>query len=250
MKRITALAAVICFLFTGALSVFQVKTLAADSAKQQESYIEVVPAAAGIDYEALYRSHPAEELVASVNGEPVLWDEYFYFYCGYAAEVESIMDYYGQNGVPISWEDTYQDGMTWADVPAESAEQSICEYRGIHLFAEENGISLPADAEEQIDRQIIESAESVLGEGATEEAFAAYLAKGYLSMPVYRRMLSTNLLYQQLLTELYDGETEEGDVQNAQADLTEKLQQNLEKISFVPEGSFQRPNVMSYQIGG
>ena len=46
MKRITALAAVICFLFTGALSVFQVKTLAADSAKQQEAYIEVVPAAA------------------------------------------------------------------------------------------------------------------------------------------------------------------------------------------------------------
>ena len=245
-----ALAAVICFLFTGVLSVFQVKNLAADAAKQQESYTEVVSAVPGIDYEALYRSHPAEEVVATVNGEPVLWDEYFYFYCGYVAEVESIMDYYGQHGVPISWEDTYQDGLTWADVPAESAEQSILEYRGIHLFAEENGISLPADAEEQINRQIRESAESLLGEEATEEAFAAYLAKGYLSMPVYRRMLSTNLLYQQVLTELYGDSSEESDVQNAQADLTEKLQQNLENISFVPEETFQRPNVASYQIVG
>ena len=234
-----ALAAVICFLFTGVLSVFQVKNLAADAAKQQESYTEVVSAVPGI-----------EEVVATVNGEPVLWDEYFYFYCGYVAEVESIMDYYGQHGVPISWEDTYQDGLTWADVPAESAEQSILEYRGIHLFAEENGISLPADAEEQIDRQIRESAESLLGEEATEEAFAAYLAKGYLSMPVYRRMLSTNLLYQQVLTELYGDSSEESDVQNAQADLTEKLQQNLENISFVPEETFQRPNVVSYQIVG
>ena len=245
-----ALAAVICFLFTGVLSVFQVKNLAADAAKQQESYTEVVSAVPGIDYEALYRSHPAEEVVATVNGEPVLWDEYFYFYCGYVAEVESIMDYYGQHGVPISWEDTYQDGLTWADVPAESAEQSILEYRGIYLFAEENGISLPADAEEQINRQIRESAESLLGEGATEEAFAAYLAKGYLSMPVYRRMLSTNLLYQQVLTELYGDSSEESDVQNAQADLTEKLQQNLENISFVSEETFQRPNVASYQIAG
>ena len=209
---------VIFFLFTGVLSVFQVKNLAADAAKQQESYTEVVSAVPGIDYEALYRSHPAEEVVATVNGEPVLWDEYFYFYCGYVAEVESIMDYYSQHGVPISWEDTYQDGLTWADVPAESAEQSILEYRGIHLFAEENGISLPADAEEQINRQIRESAESLLGEEATEEAFAAYLAKGYLSMPVYRRMLSTNLLYQQVLTELYGDSSEESDVQNAQAE--------------------------------
>ena len=245
-----ALAAVICFLFTGVLSVFQVKNLAADAAKQQESYTEVVSAVPGIDYEALYRSHPAEEVVATVNGEPVLWDEYFYFYCGYVAEVESVMDYYGQHGVPISWEDTYQDGLTWADVPAESAEQSILEYRGIHLFAEENGISLPADAEEQINRQIRESAESLLGEEATEEAFAAYLAKGYLSMPVYRRMLSTNLLYQQVLTELYGDSSEESDVQNAQADLTEKLQKNLENISFVPEETFLRPNVASYQIVG
>ena len=42
-------------------------------------------------------------------------------------------------------------------------------------------------------------------------------------MPVYRRMLSTNLLYQQVLTELYGDSSEESDVQNAQADLTEKL---------------------------
>ena len=135
-------------------------------------------------------------------------------------------------------------------MPAESAEQSILEYRGIHLFAEENGIDLPADAEEQIDFQIKESAESVLGEGATEEEFAAYLAKGYLSMPVYRSMLSTNLLYQQLLSELYGDASEETEVQNAQADLTEKLQQNLEKISFVPEENFRRPDVTAYQIGG
>lgn len=250
MKRITALAAVICFLFTGALSVFQVKTLAAETAKQQSSYTVEAPAPVGIDYEALYRSHPAEELVATVNGEPVLWDEYFYFYCGYVAEVESIMEYYGQHGVPISWEDDYQDGLTWAEVPAETAEQSILEYRGIHLFAEENGITLPADAEEQIEREIKASAESLLGEGATEEAFAAYLAKGYLSMPVYRRMLTTNLLYQQLLSELYGDTSEEAEVQNAQADLTEKLKQNLEKISFVPEESFQRPDVSAYQIAG
>ena len=153
MKKIMALAALVCFLFTGALSVFQVKTLAAESAKQEAAIIEDAPAVTGTDYEALYRSHPAEEVVATVNGEPVLWDEYFYFYCGYVAEVESIMDYYGQQGVPLSWEGEYKDGMTWADVPAESAEQSILEYRGIHLFAEENGIALPADAEEQIDTQ-------------------------------------------------------------------------------------------------
>ena len=250
MKKIMALAALVCFLFTGALSVFQVKTLAAESAKQEAAIIEDAPAVTGTDYEALYRSHPAEEVVATVNGEPVLWDEYFYFYCGYVAEVESIMDYYGQQGVPLSWEGEYKDGMTWADVPAESAEQSILEYRGIHLFAEENGIALPADAEEQIDRQIKESAESVFGEGATEEEFAAYLAKGYLSMPVYRNMLSTNLLYQQLLAELYGNTSEEAEVQNAQADLTEKLQQNLEKISFVPEENFLRPDVTAYQIGG
>ena len=246
MKKFTALAALICFLFTGALSVYQVKTLAAESAPEQQTVTAETLKVAGVDYESLYRSHPADEIVGTVNGDPVLWEEYFYFYCGYAAEVEGIMEYYSQNGYPLSWEDPYGEEMTWADVPAQSAEQSVLEVRGIDLLAEENGISLPADAEEQINQQIRASAESLLGEEATEEAFAAYLAKGYLPMSVYRRMIATNLLYQQLLSELCERSEEEAEVQNAQAELTEKLQANLEKISFVPTESFQAPNLTSY----
>ena len=43
MKKIIALAALICFLFTGALSVFQVRTLAAESAKQEAAITEEAP---------------------------------------------------------------------------------------------------------------------------------------------------------------------------------------------------------------
>ena len=138
MKKIIALAALICFLFTGALSVFQVRTLAAESAKQEAAIIEEAPVVTGIDYEALYRSHPAEEVVATVNGEPVLWDEYFYFYCGYAAEVESVMNYYNQYGYSLTWDAPYAEGLTWADVPAENAVQSILQVRGIELYAVRN----------------------------------------------------------------------------------------------------------------
>lgn len=245
MKKIMALAAVVCFLFTGALSIFQVKSLHAESVQEQQVYTTEAPAVASIDYEALYRSHPAEEVVGTVNGDPVLWEEYFYFYCGYAAEVESVMNYYNQYGYSLSWEDSYGEGLTWADVPAENAVQSILQVRGIELYAEENGVSLPADAEEQMDQLIRESAESALGEGATVEAFEEYLAKGYLSMPVYRRMLSTNLLYQQLLPEKIE-EMEAEEAQNAQAELSQKLEKTLEECSFLPEETFQAPNLQAY----
>lgn len=245
MKKIMALAALLCFLFTGVLSVFQVKSLHAEAVQDQQIYAVEAPAAASVDYEALYRSHPAEEVIGTVNGDPVLWEEYFYFYCGYAAEVESVMNYYNQYGYALSWEDPYGEGMTWADVPAESAEQSILQVRGIELYAAENGISLPADAEEQMDQLIEATAESALGEGATVEAFEEYLAKGYLSMPVYRRMLSTNLLYEQLLPENIE-EMEAEEAQAVQEILSENLQKTMEKLSFVPDEAFQVPAVQNF----
>ena len=73
MKKIIAAGLLICLLFTGCLSVYQVKAMAARAAEEEaaNAYVPPSPTIRTVDFDALYRSHDPEEIVCTVNDEPV-----------------------------------------------------------------------------------------------------------------------------------------------------------------------------------
>ena len=95
MKKIIAAGLLICLLFTGCLSVYQVKAMAARAAEEEaaNAYVPPSPTICTVDFDALYRSHDPEEVVCTVNDIPVSWEEYFYFYSSYALQIENTMEF-------------------------------------------------------------------------------------------------------------------------------------------------------------
>ncbi len=238
MKKVFGVVLLICFLFTGTISYYQVLDIRAEKDREQaaEAAAEIAAEIPLVDMDALFRTHGPEEVIAHINGREVKWEEYFYYYSEAISEIENIFAYLASAGYETSWSDVYQDNMTFAEIPALSAEQSIRQYEAIESFALENGITLSEEAEKEIDRQILTAAEQYCGEDATEEDFAQYLSVIYLPLSVYRQMMHTNAVYQQTFSELYGEPTEDG---SSEADYGEKLQQVFSglKLDFVPEFS-------------
>ena len=171
MKKIVALLAVICLLFTGGISYSQVLRMKeeAAAASQPAAVLPVSDTAVSIeqvDLDALYALYPPEKVVGTVDGRELKWSEYFYILRSSILSVESAMLYYAQYGFPVSWDDIYEEssGLTWRDLPALSAEQEIREYSAIAAFAAENGIALSEEREAAVESELLDAAKEALGE--------------------------------------------------------------------------------------
>ena len=238
MKKIISLTALICLLFTGLISYYQVLEIRDrnEQAQMQEEPATVQPVdVPRVDMAALYASRSPEEVVGMVNGREVPWSDYFYFYSGFVSEMENLFLYFGAYGYALSWDDEYEEGLTFAEVPEENTAQAIRQYETIEVFAREKGIELREEEEEALKAQALSDAEKTCGEGATEEQLEEYLAAAYLPLPLYRQMLHTNAVYTALLDRLYGGASEDGDNEAA---LSAALQERLEDVVFEPAESF------------
>ena len=210
MKKIVSLVLLICLLFTGFISYRQVLAVKAErEAAASSDEAEIIPVeVALVDREALFASHAPDEVVATVDGKEIRWDEYYYFYSSFIEEVEHIFTYFGAYGYSLTWEDEYEEGMLFSEVPPVNAEGAICQYTAI-----------------------------------TEEQLEAYLAEIYLPLSVYRQMLRTNALYRQELSDLFGGASDDG---SNEAALSAALQECLREVQFAYADGFSLPDIRDY----
>ncbi len=247
MRKFISLALLICLLFTGVISYHQVLDIKrereeAKAAEAEASGMQSVEVPQ-VDKKALYASRDASSPVGTVDGREISWQEYFYFYSGSINEVQNLMSYFGAYGYALSWNDEYEEGITFASVPSENAIRSIRQYAAIEAFAQDQGITLSGEEEDALQAQILSDAERYCGQGAGEKQLEAYLAEVYLPLPVYRQMLHTNAVYQKLLNELYGGESEDG---TNEAALSEALMEKLADLTFEPAEGFTIPSLTEY----
>ena len=244
MKKTVSLFLLICLLFTGFISYRQVLAIKAEQESAAAAATEVpVVEVSRADRAALFASHAPDEIIATVDGKEVRWDEYFYFYNSFVEEVEYLFTYFGSYGYELTWGDEYEEGMLFSSVPPENAEQAIRQYHAIENYAAEKEIVLSEETEEELHQQLLSDAEKYCGEGASEEQLAASLADEYLPMPVYQQMLRTNALYRQELSELYGGASDDG---SNEAQLGAALQEKLKDISFSYVDGFTPPVITDY----
>lgn len=204
MKRFVALLAVICLLFTGALSYGKIKSTEAYAAS--ELVAEEAAPVRVIDYEALYALHEPDEVVATVDGKDVTWGTFFYFYKSFADEIDSYItqmnEYYGAE---IQWTDVCDpdSGATYEDIVAESGLQEYSQYVTINNYAASVGSRLSSEQEQQLADERMQMAQMIAGEDATEEDFYAFYAGQYMPAELIDLLMSVNYIYPQAFDDLY-----------------------------------------------
>ena len=182
---------------------------AADAEAAEAADNSEEPAAAPsyvIDYEALFKSRDPEEVVMTVDGREVSWNEYYYWIRYYAEYIQYYIDMYKYYGMDYKWTDPADEEgtMTLADSVRQDAGNHMSMICAIENYAEQNGIELSEEAQKAIDEGIKDQTVQYCGEDATEEDFDKFLREtDYLSLDIYRRYNRASYLHHEIFEQLY-----------------------------------------------
>jgi len=223
MKKLIIVIAALCILFVGVIGFLPRDTKPAEvmadataadaalsAAVQEAATVPNVEDAAAanpirsLDYKTLYDLHNGDEVVMTVDGHEVTWDEYFYWLQYYGENVSYYMNMYAAYGMGFEWEDAIDEsGTTYLEYVANMAEGGVKQMLTIERMAEQAGVELGAEELAAIADTIQSDKVSFVGEEATDEEFYAALAEQYLTPGMYERMVKSSFLYQAGFTALY-----------------------------------------------
>ena len=250
MKKFVSILIIICLVFgaaitytgCGANDAAESETSPEPSAEPSESVDDTETETASVpqlDFEALYASHDADEVVMTMDGEDVTWEEYFYwlYYSGvqvnnYINQMAANMSAYGMN---VTWDDAADDsGISFKDYVVQLAEDNIRQIHSIKKFSAENDVTLTEDNLKAIEEQRKTDMVNLCGEEVSDEEFAEFLKSTYyLPIKVYDDMNEINYLYQNCFAKLYGENGEKLSDEKAEAYLKDSGYMNAAHILFM-----------------
>ncbi len=250
MKKFVSILIIICLVFgaaitytgCGANDAAESETSPEPSAEPSESVDDTETETASVpqlDFEALYASHDADEVVMTMDGEDVTWEEYFYwlYYSGvqvnnYINQMAANMSAYGMN---VTWDDAADDtGISFKDYVVQLAEDNIRQIHSIKKFSAENDVTLTEDNLKAIEEQRKTDMVNLCGEEVSDEEFAEFLKSTYyLPIKVYNDMNEINYLYQNCFAKLYGEDGEKLSDEKAEAYLKDSGYMNAAHILFM-----------------
>lgn len=250
MKKFVSILIIICLVFgaaitytgCGANDAAESETSPEPSVEPSESVDDTETETASVpqlDFEELYASHDADEVVMTMDGEDVTWEEYFYwlYYSGvqvnnYINQMAANMSAYGMN---VTWDDAADDsGISFKDYVVQLAEENIRQIHSIKKFSAENDVTLTEDNLKAIEEQRKTDMVNLCGEEVSDEEFAEFLKSTYyLPMKVYDDMNEINYLYQNCFAKLYGENGEKLSDEKAEAYLKDSGYMNATHILFM-----------------
>lgn len=213
MKRFFIILLAVLLLFAGVAGYFTMKNRPAPVQDEPDPSVIEEPTEEGygitlrtIDREAVYALHDPEEIVATIDGRDVTWDEYFYWLSSGAASVENYMLQMAFYGDGASWEDP------WGDDPDEdffdyviySAEENIKPFAVIEGIAKEYGVELDEAGQQNLADQLAQHRVEAVGEEGTDEEYAEYLRTvEHMRYETLETLMRDSALYQAGFTAIY-----------------------------------------------
>ncbi len=134
-----------------------------------------------------------EEIVLTVNGEGVTWEEFRYWM--FAGLIYQGVEF----NEATDWDAEVYEGMTMREYALEDAVHSAILYKVVDQNAAEKGIVLTEEELQELEGQI-QSNRDYLG---SEEAYQAYLTENYLTDELTRSLLSSSYRYRDLFAEMF-----------------------------------------------
>lgn len=166
-----------------------------------------------------------EDTVMNVNGSEVSWDEYMYWLGAAASELSSYYANYSDGA--IDWDGTcmFDKSITNAEWCVKRAKETVAEIHTIDNKAKELGVTVSDEDMAAMDEQI-ENVKTTYCTGDDPDAeLKSFLEESFLTLDSYKTIMTMNLRYSNLYTELY------GD--NAEKLESEKVLEYAEENGFV-----------------
>ena len=158
-----------------------------------------------LNLDALRELYAPEEIVGSVDGRDLSWEEYFYWLGEMGAQAQNYINTMAMYGQSLDWNDklSADSEQTFAEYTVEMAQDCVRQLSTLEAVAAEQNVTLSAEEEAAVAQQLQDDILATCGEGADEEAFNAYLAENHVSRQMYDRMSRADYLFNGIYTKLY-----------------------------------------------
>ena len=175
--------------------------LEAQSPAEPQAEEEAAPVqAGGVDYDAIYALHEPEEVVMTIDGRDVTWQDYFYAYYSQAHGMEQSFEQYQYYGLALGWDSQAdEEGHTFAELVGDSAEKTLGSLIAVENLAEEKGVTLNEEEEAALEAEHQEYIATFCGENGSEEELYEQLKSMYLPRDLYWRVVRHSYLTQALM---------------------------------------------------
>lgn len=178
---------------------------AAQPAEEAEPAEEEAPAALVTDYDAIYALHEPDEVVMTIDGREVTWQDYFFAYYSQAYAMEQNFLMYQYYGYALGWQDQADaEGHTYAELVGPSAEENLRQIVLVEEVSEEKNVQNSEEDERTLQEQHQANVEYYCGEdGDEEQLFEQLREQLYIRPEMYWRILNYGIKSQSLYRELY-----------------------------------------------
>ena len=159
--------------------------------------------AEGIDFDVIYALHQPDEVVLTIDGEEVLWEDYYYFYRNQALQLDDQFTQMQANGYAMGWDSAAdEEGHSYAELLPEAVERNLRQVLTIEAVAREEGIQLE-DSDEEVQAEHQDNILYFCGEDGTEDQLFEKLKEIHLRPELYWRLVRVNHLSQDIYRQLY-----------------------------------------------
>jgi len=148
--------------------------------------------AAELDSAAAWEAHDPAEVVFTVDGSDVTWEEFFYFL---NAMSYSAVQSFNSSQTAFSWDNTFGE-TTLSDYVWEEVVATCVQYHVMDAHLTELGVTLTAEDQETLKQRLADEMVQFAGEDATEADFEQVLADMYMTRDVYDYINRVSLLYE------------------------------------------------------
>lgn len=251
MKKLVAILIVISLVFAGFVTYRNYENPADENAAVAEPEGETAVIGSeeaaqikAVDYDAIYALHEPEEIVAVIGEDEVTWAEYFYMIFSNAKYFENQFSMYQMYyGLELDWTSSMSDDPedTFAAYAVNAAEDQLKQTVAIMEYAKENGIELSQENIDAMEQQRESEKTSLLGEGASEEAFEEFLAGIYLTPEMYDEMLLSGAYYRENFTQTYGEDGALVSDEDAMQYLADKSYMRADHILFMSLDESRQP---------
>ena len=136
-------------------------------------------------YDLAFAKYEPDEVVMTINGSAVAWDEYFYWIYSIAYQMQQMSE--------VDWSADLDGEFTYQGFAQNYAETMLTQYRTVEQKADE--LSLEISAQEQAEIDAIYADDVTSYGGGDEAAFDKYLTEHHITRAMYDKMNSVSVNY-------------------------------------------------------
>lgn len=136
-------------------------------------------------YDLAFARFEPDEVVLTINGTEITWEEYFYWIYSIAYQVQQMQE--------VDWSSDLDGVFTYQSYAQNYAETMLTQYTTVAQKAEELELELSEEEQAEIDAIYAEDVDNF--GGGDEDAFAQYLAERHIPLNMYNNMNAVSVNY-------------------------------------------------------